>query len=258
MDASRNRLKQRLGEGETLHGLWLGTGEAHLAEIAASADFDWLLIDGEHGPNDLRTFLAQLRTIDAGSASPVVRLPDDDPTKIKQELDLGAQSLLIPSVESFDQAHRVVRAALYPPAGFRGVGAGMARASSYGRRTRYLPTANEEIFVMVQVESVAGMAALDPILTTPGLGGVFVGPADLAADMGYLGQPTHPDVKQQVLSALQRIRAVGLVAGILTADTKFIAEAKTAGANFVGVGVDVAVLANGLRALANAYRERAE
>lgn len=255
MPAPENILKRRLRAGEVVHGLWLGLADPYAAEIAATADFDWLLVDGEHAPNDIRSLSAQVAAIAGKGPAPVVRLPDDDTARIKQALDFGAQSLLIPMVDSAEQADRCLRATRYPPEGVRGVGASMARASGFAAIDDYLTTANDQICLIVQVESVKGLEALDAILAIPGIDCVFIGPADLAADMGYLGNSGHPEVKAAVLGALSRIRAAGKAAGVLATEAGFIADCKAAGANFVGVGVDVAILASALRQMAAWYRQ---
>lgn len=252
MPAPINTLKQRLATGEVLHGIWLGLAEPYAAEIAATAGFDWLLIDGEHAPNDIRSISAQLAVL--GGEGAVVRLRDDDPAGIKQALDIGAQTLLIPMIEDAGQAERAYRATRYPPEGFRGVGSALARASGFGAVPDYLTTANEQVCLILQVESAAGLRALDEILAVAGVDGVFIGPSDLAADMGYLGQPGHPEVRAAVLDALTRIRAAGRAAGVLTTDPGSIEDCKAAGANFVGVGIDVTILAGALRDLARRYR----
>jgi 4-hydroxy-2-oxoheptanedioate aldolase len=254
MPAPQNPMKHRLAAGEVLHGLWLGLADPYAAEIAATADLDWLLIDGEHAPNDIRSLSAQLAVIGGTGPQPVIRLPDDDPAKIKQALDIGAQSLLIPMIENADQALRCYRATRYPPEGSRGVGSALARASRFAAIPDYLTTANDQICLILQVESLRGLAALDAILAVPGIDGVFIGPSDLAADMGHLGNPADPEVKAAVLDALTRIRAAGKAAGVLSGDPAYIADCKTAGANFVGVGIDVTILATALRKLARDYR----
>ena len=253
MPAPINVLKSRLKSGEVLHGCWLGMADPYVAEIAGSCGFDWLLIDGEHAPNDIRSLSDQLAAVMRGPTLPVVRLPDDDPTKIKQALDIGAQSLIIPMVETADQAMRILRATRYPPDGIRGVGSSLARASNFSAIPDYLTTANAQICLILQVESRAGLAALDEILTIEGIDGVFIGPSDLAADMGYLGQPDHPAVKEAVLDAVRRIRMAGRTAGVLSTDTAYIKACKTAGANFVGVGIDVTLYAAAMRALAKTW-----
>lgn len=254
MPAPENVLKRRLLAGEVLHGLWLGMADAYAAEMAATAGFDWLLIDGEHAPNDLRSTSAQLAVVAPSAALPLVRLPDGDPVKIKQALDIGAQSLLIPMVDSAEQAAHLVRATRYPPQGFRGVGSSLARASGFASIPDYLITANDQICLMVQVESRAGLAALDSILALDGVDGVFIGPSDLAADMGHLGNTAHPEVRATVFDALRRIRAAGKIAGVLALEDEFIHACKEAGANFVAVGVDVLSFVGALRALSARWR----
>ncbi len=253
MPAPHNLLKHRLAQGEVLHGCWLGMADAYVAEMAATCGFDWLLIDGEHAPNDLRSLSAQLAAVMGSASLPIVRLPDDDPASIKQILDISAQSLLIPMVETAAQAQRIFRATRYPPQGMRGVGSSMARASRFSAIPDYLTTANDQICVILQVESRAGLAALDDILAVTGIDGVFIGPSDLAADMGYLGQSDHPDVRAAVLDSLRRIRKAGLTAGVLATDAGFIRECKVAGANFVGVGVDVSLYTGAMRDLASVW-----
>jgi len=254
MPAPMNPLKQRLGAGEVLYGVWLGMADPYIAEIAGTAGFDWLLLDGEHAPNDLRSLSAQLAVLRAGPSQVVVRLVDDDPAKIKQALDIGAQSLLIPMIESGDQARQVLRATRYAPEGMRGVGSSLARASLFSAIPDYLTTANAEICLILQVESRAGLAALDDILALDGVDGVFIGPSDLAADMGLLGQAGAPVVKAAVLDAIARIRAAGRTAGVLTTDPDYIADCVAAGANFVGVGIDVLLYAEAMRHLASRFK----
>ncbi len=255
MPAPVNILKQRLQQGAVLHGIWLGFADPYAAENAATADFDWLLIDGEHAPNDIRSISAQLAAIGAHGPAPVVRLRDDDPAAIKQALDIGAQNLLIPMVNSADQALRAYRATRYPPEGVRGVGSSLARASRFSAIPDYLTTANDQICLILQIESAEGLANLDAILAVDGVDALFIGPSDLAADMGYLGQPNHPAVKAAVLDALARIRAAGKSAGVLSTEGDYINDCKAAGANFVGVGIDVTILASALRSLADHYRK---
>lgn len=254
MPAPKNPLKQRLRAGEVLYGVWLGMADPYIAEIAGTAGFDWLLLDGEHAPNDLRSLSAQIAVLRAGPSQVVVRLVDDDPAKIKQALDIGAQSLLIPMIESGDQARRVLRATRYAPEGMRGVGSSLARASLFSAIPDYLTTANAEICLILQVESRAGLAALDDILAVDGVDGVFIGPSDLAADMGLLGQSGAPVVKAAVLDAIARIRAAGRTAGVLTTDPDYIADCVAAGANFVGVGIDVLLYAEAMRHLASRFK----
>ena len=253
MSAPLNLLKQRLATGETVFGCWLGMADPYAAEMAATCGFDWLLIDGEHAPNDLRSTLAQLAVIERSNSLPVVRLRDDDPARIKQALDAGAQSLLIPMIESAEQARRALAATRYPPEGIRGVGSSLARASRFSAIPNYLATANDQICLILQVESRAGLAALDDILAIPGIDCVFIGPSDLAADMGHLGNANHPSVRAAVMEALTRISASGKAAGVLSTEDAFIADCMTSGARFVGVGIDVLSYVDALRARARQF-----
>ncbi|WP_353476044.1 HpcH/HpaI aldolase/citrate lyase family protein (plasmid) [Salipiger sp. H15] len=253
MDITENHFKRRLSSGETQIGLWMALGDASAAELCAHAGFDWLVIDGEHGPNGLRDVLAQLRAV-GSTTHPVVRVRDDNRAGIKQMLDLGAQTILIPMIESAAQAREAVRSVLYPPEGVRGIGAALARASAYGHVPGYLEAANEQVCLLLQVESRAGLAALDEILAVPGVDGVFVGPADLAADMGHLGRPGAPEVQQAVRGALARIRAAGRAAGILTSDQRLAKGYLEDGVDFLAVGSDVGVLSAGLRSLLGQFR----
>lgn len=252
MPALINTFKQRLKKGDTQIGLWVGLGDPSVAELAGSTGFDWLVIDGEHGPNGLRDVLAQLRSV-GDKTQVVVRTRDDNRAEIKQMLDIGSQTLLVPMIESADQAAEVVRSAKYPPEGVRGVGAALARASGYNAIADYLTTANEQVCVLVQVESRAGIAALDDILKLHGVDGVFVGPADLAADMGFVGKPGAPEVQAVITDALTRIRAAGKAAGILTSDQTLAATYKELGVEFLAVGSDVGVLRAGLTALRSRF-----
>ncbi|MBD8892275.1 aldolase/citrate lyase family protein [Roseibium litorale] len=254
MPAPRNELKHRLAAGEVLHGCWISMADAYVTEMAATAGFDWLLIDGEHAPNDIRSLSSQLTAVLASPSQPIMRLVDDNPATIKQALDIGAQSLLIPMIESKEQAERTLRATRYPPHGFRGVGAAIARASKFNEIPDYLTTADAEICLILQVETRAGLAALDDILAIEGIDGVFIGPSDLAADMGHLGNPAAPEVLDAVTGALRRIRAAGKTAGVLSTDPAYISACKEAGANFVGVAIDVLAFAGALRSSAAHYK----
>ena len=256
MPAPANRLKLRLAAGDTVFGCLLGMADPYAAEMAATCGFDWLLIDGEHAPNDLRTTLAQLAVIEPSPSQPVVRLRNDDPARVKQALDAGAQSLLIPMIETAEQARRALAATRYPPEGIRGVGASLARASRFSAIPDYLQTANDGICLILQVESRAGLAALDEILAIPGIDCVFVGPADLAADMGHIGNAGHPDVRAAVKDALTRIAASGKAAGVLSTDDAFIGDCLKSGARFVGVVIDVLAYVDALRARAKQFVPR--
>ncbi len=252
MPAAVNPLKQRLEAGDTTFGCWLSFAEAGPSEIMGTAGFDWIVVDGEHAPNDIRSIRDQLMALQPSPSPVMVRVPVGEPWIIKQVLDVGAQSILVPMVESGAQAQEMVRACTYPPNGMRGVGAASTRASRFSSIGDYVQTADEQICLMVQVESRAGLAALDDILAVDGIDGVFIGPADLAADMGHRGAPSHPDVHTAILDALSRIAAAGKAPGIMSlADLTDIYV--DAGARFVAVGIDVLMLAQTARATAKRW-----
>lgn len=250
MDLPANRFKAALKAGRRQIGCWLSLADPSAAEIAGTAGFDWLVIDGEHAPNDLRSILGQLRVLAAYDAHPVVRLPVGETWLIKQALDLGAQTLLIPLVESAAEARRLVRAVRYAPEGNRGMGGGGARATRYGAIEGYVHKAAQELCLLVQVETRAGLAELDAILAVEGVDGVFIGPADLSADLGYPGRMDAPEVRRVIADALRRIRAAGKAPGILATDPAWARACLADGAQFLAVGVEAAILARGLRALA--------
>ncbi len=254
LDIGQNAFKAALARGETQIGCWVGLADGYAAEIAGEAGFDWLLIDGEHAPNDLRSMREQLSALGRSRSHPVIRLPVGEVWMVKQALDIGAQTILVPMVESGAQAALLARAMRYPPDGLRGVGAALARASRFSGVEDYVNKADAEICLLVQVENRAGMAALDDILAVEGVDGVFIGPADLAADMGFRGRSDAPEVLEAIAGALRRIRVAGKAAGILTANEAQARDWMAQGANFVAVGIDVLVLANGLRALAAKFR----
>jgi 4-hydroxy-2-oxoheptanedioate aldolase len=251
---SGNPFKWALSEPHARIGLWLGLADAYSAELCATAGFDWLLIDGEHAPNDLRTTLGVLQAVAAYPSHPVVRIPHGDAVLIKQVLELGATTLLVPMVESAAQARELVRAMRYPPAGVRGVGSGLARSSRWGGNSNYLAEANDGVCLLVQVETIDAVAHLDEIVTVDGVDGVFIGPADLAASIGKLGQPGHADVRAVVEDAIVRIRRAGKGAGVLATDEALARRYIELGANFVAVGVDATLLAGAARSLARRFK----
>jgi 4-hydroxy-2-oxoheptanedioate aldolase len=255
MPAPRNTFKAALAARQSQIGLWLGLADPYMAEISAGAGFDWLLIDGEHGPNHIRSILGQLQAVAALPSHPVVRVPIGESWIIKQVLDLGAQSILVPMVETAEQARTLVRAVRYPPQGMRGVGAALARASSFNMVPDYLQTANAEICLLLQIESRAGLAKLDEIAAVDGVDGVFIGPSDLAADMGYLGNPGAPEVQAAVRESLDRIVRSGKAAGILTADARLGQGYIAQGATFVAVGTDVTLFAKAAAGLAAQFKK---
>lgn len=254
MPAPKNTFKEAIARGERQIGLWAGLADAYCAEIVAGTGFDWILIDGEHAPNDIRSISQQIKAVQASPAHPIVRVAVGETWMIKQVLDAGAQTILVPLVNSAEQAKELVKAVRYPPVGLRGVGASLARASQFGTIPDYLETADKQICLLAQVENRAGLAELDGILETE-VDGVFVGPADLAADLGYIGNAGHPEVVQTVETALKKIVASGKAAGVLTTDPELQRRYLAAGVSFLATGIDVLVLSKSLRSLAQSSRE---
>ena len=250
-----NHFKRALQEKRPQIGLWLGLCSSYSAELLAGAGFDWLLIDGEHAPNNVQTVLGQLQAVAPYQSRPVVRPPWNDAVIIKQLLDVGAQTLLIPMIQNAEQARDAVRATRYPPHGVRGVGSALARASRWNRVPDYLQQADEQMCVLVQIETREAVKNLDAILQVEGVDGVFIGPADLSADMGFAGNPQHPEVQRTIDDAIARIRAAGKAPGILMANKALAQRYLEAGALFVAVGVDTTLLARAAEALADEFKQ---
>jgi 4-hydroxy-2-oxoheptanedioate aldolase len=248
-----NRLKRALRDGEVQIGLWGSLSSPIAAEIVAGAGFDWLLLDTEHSPNELADVHRQLQAMQASPTAAVVRPAWNDPVLFKRLLDIGVQSLLVPFVQTADEARRAVAATRYPPHGSRGV-ATTTRASGYGRVKDYLNHAHEEICIIVQIETRAALANLEAIATVDGVDAVFVGPNDLAADMGHLGDSAHPEVRAAIDGAIGRIRATGKAAGILAPVEAEARRLIDLGCRFVGVGSDAGVLARQADALAARFK----
>ncbi|HWP19462.1 MAG TPA: 4-hydroxy-2-oxoheptanedioate aldolase [Burkholderiaceae bacterium] len=245
-----NPFKAALARRQAQVGLWLSLAEPYTAEVCATAGFQWLLIDGEHAPNDVRSILAQLQAVAPYPAHPVVRAVNDDVHRIKQLLDLGTQTLLVPMVDTAEQAAALVRATRYPPVGVRGVGAAVARASRWGQRREYVHEADDQVCLLVQAETVTALANLEAICAVDGVDGVFIGPADLSASMGHRGNAAHPQVQAAIDRAITTIVRSGKAAGTLTSDPDLARHYLALGATFVAVGVDVTLLANATRQLA--------
>jgi 4-hydroxy-2-oxoheptanedioate aldolase len=250
-----NRWTQRISDGGPRIGMWVASGSGYVTEICAGSGIDWLLLDQEHAPNDLRTTLEQLQVL-AGypDVDVVVRPPSADPVFIKQLLDIGAQNVIVPMIDDPGEAAAAVAATRYPPNGIRGVGSALARASAWNRISDYLVTADAAVSLTVQVESVAGLAQLGEIADVDGVDAVFIGPADLAASMGKLGQPEHPDVVSTIETTLATIVEHGKCAGVNAFSESLARRYMTAGASFVLVGADVALLARGAEELTARYR----
>jgi 4-hydroxy-2-oxoheptanedioate aldolase len=244
-----NKFKAALAAKQQQIGLWMSLANSYSAELCATAGFDWLLLDGEHAPNDLRATLEQLQAVAPYRSHPIVRPVSGDPAMIKQLLDIGAQTLLVPMVDDADQARRLVSAMRYPPEGIRGVGSGVARVSRWGMRADYLDVANDEVCLLVQVESRQALDNLESICAVDGVDGVFIGPADLSASLGHRGNPGHPEVQATIEDAIGRIVASGKAAGTLVSDNKLARRYLELGCTFVAVGLDVRILAAGVRSL---------
>ncbi|CAM3644082.1 4-hydroxy-2-oxoheptanedioate aldolase [Xenorhabdus thuongxuanensis] len=253
MDQLTNKFKHALKAGHPQIGLWLGLCSGYSAEILAGTGFDWLLIDGEHAPNDISSILAQLQGIAPYPSQPVVRPAWNDPVIVKQLLDIGAQTLLFPMIQNSAQAREAVRATRYPPAGIRGVGSALARASRWNRIPDYLSRANDEICVLVQVETREALQNLPEIAAVDGVDGVFIGPADLSADMGHIGNPQHPEVQSAIEQAIVQIQSSGKAAGILMTNVDAAKHYLDLGALFVAVGVDTILLTGAANTLARHF-----
>ncbi|MBG6183508.1 4-hydroxy-2-oxoheptanedioate aldolase [Arthrobacter sp. CAN_A214] len=236
-----------------LAGMWVCSGSPLIAEICAGSGLDWLLIDAEHSPNGLESILAQLQAVHGYPIQVLVRPPVNDPVVIKQYLDLGVQNLLVPMVNSVADAEAAVAATRYPPSGVRGVGSALARAARWNRIPEYLARAGDTISVTVQIESGTAVDAVEDILAVEGVDAIFLGPSDLAASLGLLGQQEHPQVRTAVEHCLAAARRAGKPAGVNAFNPATAHHYLAAGAAFVLVGADVALLARGSEALAAEY-----
>ncbi|MGA9062561.1 MAG: HpcH/HpaI aldolase/citrate lyase family protein [Terracidiphilus sp.] len=245
----RNAFKQALSRCERQVGLWCSLASPIAAEILAGAGFDWILIDGEHAPNDISTLLPQLQAMRGGTAEPVFRVPWNEPVIIKRALDVGARSLLIPFVQNVEEARKAVAATRYPPLGIRGVAVTL-RATDYGRIQGYHRNAHLDTCVLVQLETKAALKEIEAVAAVEGVDGIFIGPSDLAAAFGHLGNPKHPDVQAAIKDAGARIRAAGKSAGIPAANADDAEALFDLGFNFTAVGSDVGILARGAENLA--------
>ncbi len=253
MELSRNSFKQALREGRSQVGLWVALADAYVAELLATTGFDWLLIDAEHGPNDPRSVLPQLQAIAAYPVHPIVRPVRGDVALIKQYLDLGVQTLLIPMVETAAQAAEMVGATRYPTRGVRGVGSTIVRASRWNQIPDYLAHSDDGMCVIVQVESVTGLENLSQIAAVDGVDGVFFGPADLAASMGLLGRPLDPRVQTAIRDGIDIVRRAGKAAGSLMSDRAVAADYFKWGAQFVAVGTDTSLLVRAATELSSGF-----
>lgn len=242
MQRPSNPFKRALLEAHTRYGIWAGFANAYAAEIVASLGYDWMLIDGEHAPNTVPAILAQLQAVAPYSTQPVVRTVNGDPALIKQVLDIGAQTLMVPMVESAEQARALVSAMRYPPHGIRGVGGGLARATRWDGVADYLSRAHEELCLIVQVESAKGVDNVEDIAAVEGVDAVFLGPADLSINLGHPGDPGHPEVQAKILHAIDATLAVGKVPGILAPAEEDARRYQEWGCRFIAVGIDISLM----------------
>lgn len=255
MQVPTNTFKQAMARQAPMWGCWAGFATGYATEIVASTGFDWLLIDGEHAPNTLPSILAQLQAVAPYLTAPVVRSVNQDPALIKQLLDIGAQTLMIPMVESGDQAAAVVRATRYPPQGVRGVGGGVVRATRWDGVDDYLAKAHESLCLIVQVESPKGVEHVEAIAETEGVDAIFIGPADLSVGMGYPGNPTHPNVQSAIEMVIQTVHAAGKPVGILAPVEEDARRYQKLGCQFIAVGIDISLLRQGAMATLERYKE---
>ena len=253
MDIPKNKFKHAIKSGQQQIGLWCSLSNHFAVEVVAGAGFDWLLLDTEHSPNDIESVFTQLQAAAPYHSHPVVRVPWNDMVTIKRYLDIGAQTLLIPFIQNEEEAKRAVAYTRYPPAGVRGV-AGTTRATRFGRVKDYPKHAQDEICVLLQIENQTGLDNLEKIAAVDGVDGVFIGPADLHASLGYMGETNNPKVMPIIDEAIRRIRKAGKAPGILTgveADARrWIGE----GCLFTAVGADIGLLARATDALAAKFK----
>ena len=256
MDLPINHFKRALKSKQLQIGIWNSLPDNISVEILAGSGFDWVLIDTEHTLNDLRTVCSQLQAVAASPTHPVVRPPWNDTVMMKRFLDIGVQTFLIPMVQTEEEARKAVAATRYPPRGVRGF-ASAARASRYGRVPDYFACCEQEICVLVQIETALALRNIEKIAGVEGIDGIFIGPGDLSASLGFLGNPTHPQARAAIDDAIDRIKACGLPAGILTGNEKMAQHYIEAGCLFTAVGSDVGILANGLEQLAMRFKSKA-
>ncbi|MBD1557809.1 HpcH/HpaI aldolase/citrate lyase family protein [Vibrio sp. S9_S30] len=246
-------LKEKLRNRDVLLGLWVSIPNAYQVQALASCGYHWLLIDMEHSPIFLSDMVPLLQAASAGDVDVIVRPDSHDPIQIKRLLDLGVTNFLFPYVQSEEEARKLVQATRYPPEGIRGV-SGCTRASGFGMRAHYARQANDEIGIIIQIETVSAIEHIHSMAKVPGVDGMFVGPADLAADMGHLGQPNHPQVQAKVRDALARIERAGKANGLLTFDQQFAQKCIQSGCQLVGVGGDLSLLVNSAQQLVGNFR----
>ncbi|HVU28817.1 MAG TPA: HpcH/HpaI aldolase/citrate lyase family protein [Sphingomicrobium sp.] len=249
-----NSFKAALREPGVQMGLWLSLGLSITAEIGATAGFDWLLADGEHGPNDPLTITEQVRSAGQYPVSFVARARDGTAASLGPLLDAGVQTIMVPRVGTIDEAEAIVRRMRYPPAGERGVAIGSVRASRWGAIEDYMSEAASQLCLLVQIETRTALSNLSDLAAVEGIDGFFIGPNDLAASLGHPGRPSHPEVREAIHEAISLLASAGRPAGILTRRIEDAALYAGLGCRFIAVGSDAGTLAFGLRALASSAR----
>ncbi len=254
MNPLDNPFKRALAQQERQYGIWNGFAQGYATEIVAQADYDWMLIDGEHAPNTVPRILEQLQAIAPYRTQPVVRAVNHDPSLIKQLLDIGALTLMVPMVETAEQARALVRAMRYPPHGIRGIGGGLTRATRWDGVPDYLARANDAVCLLVQVESAEGLKNVEEIAAVEGVHGVFVGPADLSSGIGHPNDPSHPNVQRAIRHAIEVTLAAGKASGILAPAEDDARRYIEWGASFVAVAIDISLLRGAMRETLARYR----
>ncbi|MCB4771956.1 HpcH/HpaI aldolase/citrate lyase family protein [Ancylobacter sp. Lp-2] len=253
MDLPVNTFKRAILAGQQQIGFWNSMASPTATEILAGSGFDWLLLDAEHAPNDVPSVMAQLQAMAGDTTHPIVRIPVNDPIVIKRYLDIGTLSFLVPMVETVEQAQAVVAATRFAPDGVRGF-AGASRATRFGRVKNYHHRAHEELCLLVQIETQQGLDNLEAIAAVPGIDGLFIGPGDLSADLGYLGDQGNPIIVELIEKTIRRIVAAGKPAGILTGDETLARRYMAAGCTFTAVGIDTGLLARSTEAIAKKFK----
>lgn len=246
--------KDKLAQGKPLLGLWQALANNYTADICARAGYDWLLFDGEHSPNTAQTLLGQLHAVAPFPVEAIARVPAGEPVAIKQYLDIGFTTLLVPMVDTAEQAAAVVAACRYPPLGIRGVASATARATGFGADAAYLKEVAQRVTVIVQIESRAALENIDAIAATDGIDALFIGPADLSASLGHLGNPAHEEVQQAIDHAKARIDAAGKPGGIFALSPEDARRRMDQGFRFISIGTDIGLLSRGAANLLAAVR----
>ena len=238
-----NLFLKAIRSGKQQIGLWLSLTSNHSAEVIAHTNFDWVLIDMEHSPNDLQSVLAQLQVFENFETTVLVRPPWKDAVKVKQLLDIGAQGLVFPMVQSAEDAKHLIASTRYPPAGIRGVGS-TTRATAFGRDKSYFSQADNETAVILQIETLSALEQIGEISKIEGIDGVFFGPSDIAADMGLIGQSLHPEIWRKIMPAVKKLQTANIPVGTLVLDPEFAKKLLDEGFSFVACGIDAALLAS--------------